>query len=325
MELVNTFRGFFGGLAKLIENNKADILHNIGIASGGAAIILTAYETPKAIEDWRNAKKEAAKVYLTEPDDKTAFKKSADIRLKGILKTAADYGPAALCYGVSTYSYSRAFNIVKSEKADALLIAAGLAKLYDSYEKRVAGKIGEEEERKLRIESKKEKIDIFEIQEDGSEKKVKKTVNMLDENYDISAFNKTEPYQRWFTPDTSSKYIETSKFGLRNMNTELFQSAETIGTIHLKYSNDGVLPLDDVLDELGIYDKTKYSARAAWSYDEDNPHGDNCVKIKWTEYYQARRYFDDIEQEMCTKYIPIYLLEFNIDGDIYEMMKRPEK
>lgn len=326
MELMKTVKSLCGGIVKYIEQNKSDILYKFGVVSGGAAIILTAVETPKAIEVYKESEKEAAKVYLTETDDKKAIRKSVEEKGKGIVKAAGAYAPALTFYITSRMCYKAAHDILKADNAELIGLVVAGSQAYNALEKKFEEKLGAEKANDIQFGIQKEKIEVVEEQEDGSEKKTKKTSGVIPEDFSFTSSNELEPYKRWFTPETSSKYVETSKFGLRNMNIDIIESAAKIGTIRLQTSRDKTLSMDYLLrDELGFYETTKLDYINGWSYDEDNPRGDNCIMIKFTEYYQARRYFDDIEQQMMTRYIPIYLLEFNCDGNILEKMNRKEK
>ena len=82
-----------------------------------------------------------------------------------------------------------------------------------------------------------------------------------------------------------------------------------------QYANDrlravGHLFLNEVYDRLDI-PKTKAGQIVGWVYDPKNPKGDNFVDFGMCEML---RQTDDGERE------PVILLDFNVDGNILDLI-----
>ena len=85
-----------------------------------------------------------------------------------------------------------------------------------------------------------------------------------------------------------------------------------------QYANDllrakGRLFLNDVYDMLGI-EKTKAGQVVGWVYDRENPNGDNFVDFG----------IYDMSKERVRAFVNGYetniLLDFNVDGNIWDLM-----
>ena len=75
----------------------------------------------------------------------------------------------------------------------------------------------------------------------------------------------------------------------------------------------GHLYLNEVYDMLG-FPRTKAGQIVGWIYDDKNPNGDNYVDFN---IYDVT---DESKRDFVNGYERSILLDFNVDGPIYEMM-----
>ena len=186
------------------------------------------------------------------------------------------------------------------QKRNAALSAAYLTvdKSFKEYKQRVIDRVGEEVEKEIRYGIKAEEVVETVTDEDGNETTVTETVKMMNPNL-------YSDYARFF--DESSPYWQKDpEYNL------VFLKAQQ------QYANDllrakGRLFLNDVYDMLGI-EKTKAGQIVGWVYDPVNPNGDNFVDFG----------IYDMSKERVRAFVNGYeaniLLDFNVDGNIWDLM-----
>lgn len=127
----------------------------------------------------------------------------------------------------------------------------------------------------------------------GKEKKVKSTVNVA---------NADSGYARFFD-ESCHGYEEDSQYNLLMLRGQQ------------QYANDllksrGYIFLNDVYDMIGI-DRTKEGQIVGWVYNKNNEVGDNFVDFGILE---TNRETED------GSYEPAILLDFNVDGNILDLI-----
>ena len=135
--------------------------------------------------------------------------------------------------------------------------------------------------------------------EDGAERKVRETVDTIDPDNPAAPSD----YARFFDEGTSKDWNENPDYNM------MFLRAQQ------QYANDilrsrGRLFLNDVYDMLGI-PKSKAGQIVGWVYDPDNPVGDNYVDFG---IHEVNRLGDE-------GYERVILLDFNVDGNIWDLMR----
>ena len=209
------------------------------------------------------------------------------------------YGPSIVLGGLSISGIVASNNILRNRNLALAASYIAIDNAYKQYRARVAERIGEEAERDIRYNLTEDKIEETVLDENGKEKKVKKTIKVIGDT-------ECSPYARIF--DELNPYWEKDydlrMFFLRQQR----QYAEDKLIIH-KY-----LFLNDVYDLLG-FPKTKKGQVVGWIYEPDNKIGDNYVDFG---------VFDIMKQgsrDFINGYEPAILLDFNIDGPILERIK----
>ena len=214
------------------------------------------------------------------------------------LKVVKLYAPAVVL-GILSLSSILASNNILRERNVALAAAyATVDKGFKEYRNRVVERFGEKIDRELRYNVKAQKFEETVVDENGKKKKVKTTVDIIEET-DYSS------YARFFD-DGSSYWEKSAEYNL------MFLRAQQ------QYANDklranGRLFLNEVYDMLDI-PRTKAGQVVGWVYDDKNQIGDNYVDfgIYDTNRQRVRDFVNGYERAI--------LLDFNVDGNVWDKM-----
>ncbi len=168
---------------------------------------------------------------------------------------------------------------------------------FKQYRTRVQERFGEETEAEIRCGGHQEKIEIAEVDENGKEKKVKKTVTVVGDD---------EP------SDYAIYFVKGEAMGAEgNMDYDMMflRSQEKMADTILQ-AREGLF-LNEVYDALGA-PRTKAGQVVGWIRDKDDPDGgDGHVHFIIREVYRKRA--DDPSQ-----YEKVLMVDFNVDGEIIE-------
>lgn len=170
---------------------------------------------------------------------------------------------------------------------------------FKAYRGRVAERFGEDVEYELANNIKKKEIEETVVDAKGKEKTVKKTVDVIDPN-------NLSPYSKFFD-EMNPNWQRNSDFNRMFLNSQQ------------NYANDllkarGYLYLNEVYDNLGI-PRTKAGQVVGWIYNPDNPIGDNFVDFG---LYDGSK---EVVREFVNGYEQSILLNFNVDGNIWDLME----
>lgn len=179
---------------------------------------------------------------------------------------------------------------------------------FKNYRSRVIEKFGKEIDRELKYNIKAEKVSATEVDaETGKEKKVKKNAFVVNPS-DVSGYAR---FFEKYTVDEDGNSILNPHWEPNNEYNIMFIKAQE------NYANDLLrakkrLFLNDVYEMLGL-PRTKAGQVVGWVYDKDNPVGDN--------YVDFGLYTDNLSySDFANGLDPAILLDFNVDGNIWEMM-----
>lgn len=187
--------------------------------------------------------------------------------------------------------------MMKKRNAGLAAYAASLDNDFKKYRERVIEKYGEEAERELRYGMKTETVKEKTVDEDGNEVEVEKEVKTIHPE-DLGDF--TRFYQEGCIGWT--KDPEHNKLYLRKLESIANDKLQTEGHVWL----------NDILEMLG-YPKTKLGHVVGWLYDPENPNLHNCIDFGIHK--------DDLAtMRFVNGYENVILLDFNVDGNVYDMM-----
>lgn len=224
------------------------------------------------------------------------------------MKFAKLYAPAVMLGTLSVASILASNNILRKRNVALGAAFTAVSNDFKSYRNRVIERFGEQVDRELKHNLKAMKFEITETDpETGKEKKVKKDGYMVDPS-DVGGYARSfEQY----TKDEDGNSIVNPHWENNNEYNIMFINAQE------RYANDLLkakkrLFLNEVYEMLGL-PRTKAGQIVGWVYDPVNPKGDNFVdfglkadSLSYSDYLNG--------------YDPAILLDFNVDGNIWELM-----
>lgn len=213
------------------------------------------------------------------------------------LKLVKLYAPAVIMMGAGIGFMITSHGIL--QKRNGALAAAYMAvdKGFKEYRGRVVEKFGKDVDRELKYNIKKQEIETTVVDEKGKEKKVKKTVDVINPLDGISEFAR-------FFDESCPDWQKNSEYN------KLFLRAQQ------QWANDkliveGRLFLNDVYKALGMRE-TKAGQTVGWIYNPNDPNhtGANYVDFGMYDLYNEQK------RDFINGYERTILLDFNVDGDI---------
>ena len=224
------------------------------------------------------------------------------------LSIAKLYAPSVILGGLSLAAMIQSHNILNRRNAALAAALTTATETFNRYRKNVVERYGEEVDKEMRYGIKKEKV----TEKDENGKNVKKTIDVMD------SVNTASDYARYFN-DSCSGWVNDPELNLMFLKSQQ------------QYANDllqakGYLFLNEVYKMLGL-PETKAGCVVGWRYDINNPTGDNYVDFGIYDVningYSSDYHCDTISEErvdFVNGYIPTILLDFNVDGNIWETM-----
>lgn len=217
------------------------------------------------------------------------------------------YGPSVMLGTLSVTCILVSNNILRKRNVALGAAYAAVDKGFKEYRNRVVSRFGEEVDKELRYNMTAKKEETVEVDpETGKEKKVKKEVKVIDPKAISDYADVFYKYQE----DEYGNSLPNPYWEANNDYNLMFLRAQE------KYANDLLRSkkrvfLNDVRKAIGL-PETKAGQMVGWVYDPENPDIDNCIDfgIDWDHIY---RYSEDGIDS------PI-LLDFNVDGNIWELM-----
>lgn len=278
-----------------------------GLVAGAATVYTACKATLKVDSVVENTKEKIDKIHqayeegVTQAGEDYTYEDSKKDLTRVYVQTGVEfvklYGPSVVLGVLSTTSILAGYNVLNKRYAASVAAYTAIDKSFKEYRGRVVERFGKELDRELKYNIKAAEVEETVVDGKGKEKTVKKTVDVV---------NPTEysDYARFF--DEGSSYWEkNAEYNL------MFLKAQQ------NYANDLLRArkrvfLNDVYKMLDI-PETKAGQVVGWIYDEENPVGDNFIDFGIYQTHRANRNFvNGIE--------PVILLDFNVDGNIWEKM-----
>lgn len=213
------------------------------------------------------------------------------------LEIAKLYGPAVILGTLSITAILTSHNILR--KRNVALAAAYLTEHtgFKEYRQRVVERFGEELDRELKYNVKKEEVETTVVNKDGTESTVKETIEVARPGVD--------DYSRFFDDGCLGweKDAEHNRYFLQCVE---------------KWANEtlqkrGYLFLNEVYERLGI-PKSRAGHVVGWVYDKNNPVGDNYVDFGLLDHDDPKK------RDFINGRERVVLLDFNVDGNIYDLV-----
>lgn len=289
-----------------VQKHGPEILAGVGVVGVVASTVMACKATMKLNDILEESKETRDKIKEVESNPRYEAEYSHEDAKKDLtinytqtaMKIAKLYAPAVILGSASLGCLLASNDILR--KRNAALSAAYMTvdKSFKEYRQRVVDRFGEEVEKEIRYNIKAEEVTSTVVTEDGSETTVTETVKTMDPNL-------YSDYAKFF--DEASPYWQKDP----EYNLMFLKSQQ-------QYANDllkarGRLFLNEVYEMLGI-DKTKAGQIVGWVYNPENPIGDNFVDFGIFDMSKER------VRAFVNGYEPNILLDFNVDGNIWDLM-----
>lgn len=296
------------GNAKFMARKRSpELLAVAGVVGIAASFVMACRETTKVsqiVEEHKSQMDEAEgkceecrelgkqDVYSEEDlkKDKTI------IMVQTCVKVAKIYAPAVSLAVLSVGCMLGSNHILRKRYAAMSAAYVAVDKSFKEYRNRVAERFGDEIEKQLRYNVKQEEVEETIVDEKGKEKTVKKTIDVVDQNYESD-------YMRYFTKGNiyyDGDDTQDSWFIQRKQN----QANDRLRAV-------GHITLNEVYESLG-FQPTKAGLVVGWRYEPgNNPDGDNYVQFNCKKVYILNELGNHQEA---------WAIDFNVDGNIYEKL-----
>ena len=289
-----------------VRKYSPEILAGVGVVGVIASTVMACKATTKLNDILSESKEQLEQIKTVAVDPAYADKYTEDDAKKDTtityvqtgVKIAKIYAPSVILCTSSLGCLLASNNILK--KRNAALSAAYMTvdKSFKEYRRRVAERFGDEVEKEIRYNIKAKEITT--VDEEGNE--VKETVKVMEGADNPTTYS---DYARFFD-ESCPAWQNDPEYNLTFLRAQQ------------QYANDllkaqGRLFLNDVYKMLGI-DITKAGQVVGWVYDPDCPVGDNFVDFGIYDMSKER------VRAFVNGYEPNILLDFNVDGNIWDLM-----
>lgn len=301
MKSVNGVNGVASKTVMKLKKHSPEILVVAGIAGTVVSAVLACKATTKVAEILDETKgtldtihdgMETGAINGQEYTTEDGKKDTVVVYAQTGMKLAKLYGPAIILGTLSITSILASNNILRKRNVALGAAYAAIDKSFKEYRGRVIERFGEQVDTELKYGIKAKKFEEIEVDpETGKEKKVKKTVMVADPNLQSD-------YAVYF--DSKSRNYETNP----DYNRMFLKAQQAFANDKLQ--TRGHLFLNEVLDDLDL-PRTPAGQIVGWT--KDGPDGYVNFRI-----VEVERETEDGRHE------PALLLDFNVEGNIWEKM-----
>lgn len=289
-------------LTKFSAKTKAhspEILLIAGIAGAVGTVILACVGTRKLDTVLEESKQRIDEVHETtvvdENDKPTSTSQKALV--KAYAQTGLDfakiYGPAVVMGSLSIYCLLSSHRIMKDRNESLAAAYTTVYTAFKQYRDRVTEKLGAEAEKEIRYAVEKKKVEEVTTDEDGKQKKLKKTIDIV-----------TMPsgYARFFD-ECSREWVKDPY-----MNLTFLRGKQAM--LNNKLQSCGFVFLNEVYRELDMGEPSQEGQVVGWYYTPDHP--------SFIDFgiYDSNRH----TERFVNGYERSILLDFNVDGVIIDKL-----
>lgn len=300
-EIMKSVNGVASKAVMKLKKHSPEILVVAGIAGTVVSAVLACKATTKVAEildetkgtlDTIHEGMETGAINGQEYTNEDGKKDTVVVYAQTGMKLAKLYGPAIILGTLSITSILASNNMLRKRNVALGAAYAAIDKSFKEYRGRVIERFGEQVDTELKYGIKAKKFEEIEVDpETGKEKKVKKTVMVADPNLQSD-------YAVYF--DSKSRNYETNP----DYNRMFLKAQQAFANDKLQ--TRGHLFLNEVLDDLDL-PRTPAGQIVGWT--KDGPDGYVNFRI-----VEVERETEDGRHE------PALLLDFNVEGNIWEKM-----
>ena len=306
LELINKLTRNLNRATFKLKKHSPEILAVAGVVGVVASAVAACKATTKLSEVLEESKTQIDNIHeytnlngyseeYTEEDQK---KDIAITYAQTGIKLVKLYAPSVILGTLSIGAMLTSNNILRKRNVALAAAYTAIDTSFKDYRGRVIERFGKELDKELKYNIKTKQIEETVVDEKGKEKKVKKTINVIDPSH-------YSDYSRFF--DESSPFWEKdAEYNLMFLKCQQNYANEILKT-------KGHLFLNEVYDMLGI-PRTQAGQIVGWIYDEKNPIGDNFVDFGIYDLYNEKA------RDFVNGYERVILLDFNVDGNIWKLL-----
>ena len=291
-----------------IKKHSPEILIVAGIAGVVTSAVMACKATTKINDILDQTKEEVGKVNDALDNEKIpedvyskedAKKDLAIIYIQTGVKLVKLYGPSLILGALSITSILASNNILRKRNVALAAAYATIDNSFKEYRGRVIERFGKDLDRELKYNIKAKEISETTVDENGKETTVTKTVPVVESE-------EPSDYARFFCEGCAG-WTKDPEMNLVFLKQQQNWANELLKT-------RGHLFLNEVYDMLGI-ERSKAGQVVGWVYDETNPDCDNYVDFGIYDIYNERK------RAFVNGWERSILLDFNVDGDIYSLLR----
>ena len=308
-ELLSTVSRNVHKVGFIFKKHSPEILMAAGIVGVVTSAVMACKATTKLSGILEESKKEIDQIHeyveangysekYTEEDSKKDLVISYT---KMSMKLVKVYAPSVILGLLSITSILASNNIIRKRNMALAAAYAAIDSNFKDYRNRVVERFGKELDRELKYNIKPKEIEETIIDEEGNEVVVKKTVNNAEVNL-------PSEYAKVFD-EFSSCWTKDADYNLTFLRRIQDQAND-------KLRLRGHLFLNEVYDMLDI-PRTKAGAIVGWIYDPNRENSDSYVDFGLYDNLindESKRLFINGNERSV-------LLDFNVDGVIYDLLK----
>lgn len=308
-ELLNKVSRNVHKVGFIFKKHSPEILIVAGVAGAVTSAVMACKASTKLSEVLEESKKEVDQIHeyveekgyseeYTEDDSKKDLAIAYTHMGLNLVKL---YAPSVILGALSIASILASNNIIRKRNMALAAAYAAIDSNFKEYRNRVVERFGKELDRELKYNIKAKEIEETIVDENGEETVVKKTVNSAE-------LSKYSEFAKFFD-EQSSCWTKDADYNLMFLRRIQDQAND-------KLRLRGHLFLNEVYDMLDI-PRTRAGAVVGWVYDENRKDSDCFVDFGLYNdalHDEAKRLFINGNERAV-------LLDFNVDGVIYDLLK----
>lgn len=306
-EIINKLSNITTKATFQVQKHSPEILMGVGIIGTIASTVLACKATTKVskIIDEKNQQINNVHVCLEDNDveynEDDSKKDLTIIYAQTGLKLIKLYAPAIIIGTLSLTSIVSGHRILQKRNLALAAAYTAIDNGFKKYRSNVVERFGEEVDKELRHNIKAVEIEKKTIDKNGKEKIKKETAYIIENPLDnVSEYAK-------FFDEYCPGWRKDNEYNLMFLRRMQDNANE-------KLKAQGHLFLNEVYDMLGI-PRTTAGQVVGWIYDKNNTKGDNYVDFGIYDTHNERK------RAFVNGYERSILLDFNVDGPIYEQIE----
>ena len=306
VEIMNAATRTFNKVGFKFKKHSPEILVVSGVVGAIAGAVMACKATTKLNEVLEESKEQVDQIhgyveengYSENYSEEDSKKDLAIVYTQTVVKVAKIYAPAVAVGAVSIAAILGGHRILRKRNIALAAAYTTIDKGFKEYRERVIERFGKELDKELKYNIKAKEVEEVVTDDKGKEKIVKKTINVADPNT-------TSDYARFFD-DGCTGWEKDPELNLMFLRRQQSHANDMLKA-------RGYLFLNEVYEMLGI-PRTKAGQIVGWIYDEKNPIGDNFVDFGIYDINNEKN------RDFVNGYERTILLDFNVDGNILDMM-----